>query len=242
VYDELNETRWGGLCRTDAYWQWLIGRNAHSELIVAVEDAGSAVESEGKPRIVGYAVTRGSQVLELNCKRGYARAGPRLLARACQEAIERDQHTISLHTSACDPLHELLVTAGGTWCVDQGAGGTLLVKLLDPCKWIDAMFSLLRARARIAGLPRPFEICFAVEGEILRLVVTRRSSRLISDPTGRPDVRCSREVFSNLLIGNLDASRIQSPDHLEATNAEFVAKVAALFPPAIFWQSPLDTL
>src|SRR6185369_3441832 len=97
VYDSVAEQRWGALCRTDAYWQWLVGRKVHSELIVAVESAEPPVDA-AESRIVGYAVVRGSQVLELCCLPGYLRVGPRLLARACQDAIEHDHHTITLHT------------------------------------------------------------------------------------------------------------------------------------------------
>jgi GNAT superfamily N-acetyltransferase len=83
VYDESFVNGWGGLCRTDAYWQWLIGRNAHSDLIVAVEGEAPSNDSTADTHIVGYAVTRGSQVLELCCRarvcpRGPAIVGPRL--------------------------------------------------------------------------------------------------------------------------------------------------------------------
>jgi hypothetical protein len=45
-----------------------------------------------------------------------------------------------------------------------------------------------------------------------------------------------------LLIGNLDASQIRSTSHLEVSSEEVASKLAALFPPAIFWQSPFDAL
>lgn len=245
VYAAASVDGWGALCRAEPYWRWLIGRKAHSELIIAVDKPVGDDASDGpraEPPIVGYAVTHGSQVLELCCLPGYTRAGPRMLGRACQDAIERDYHTISLHTPACDPLHELMVTAGGTWCSDRGAVGTLLVKLLDPPRWTEALFPLLRQRAKAAGLKRPCEICFDTGAETHRLVLTRRSSRLIADASAQPQVRCDGATFSSLLIGNLDAAELHANGRLESTGHDVLDTLAVLFPPALFWQSQFDAL
>ncbi|MEX2317983.1 MAG: GNAT family N-acetyltransferase [Pirellulales bacterium] len=242
VYDAVLDDRWGALCRTDQYWQWLVGRSAHSGLIVAVQDDEELSDSEAESRIVGYAVTHGSQVLELCCWPGFARAAPRLLARACQDAIERDYHTISLHTPACDPLHELMVTAGGTWCTDRGAGGVLLVKLLDPPRCIEAMFPLLRRRAKTAGIARPCHVGFDVDSKRWRLNLTRRSSRLIEDDAAVPDVLCDRAAFADLLTCNLETAELLNKIRPVRANDGLIDKLAALFPPALFWQSQFDAL
>jgi predicted acetyltransferase len=242
VYDAAFEERWGALCRTDQYWQWLVGRNAHSDLIVAVESGDEPGASGAETGIVGYAVTHGSQVLELCCLPGYARAGPRLLARACQDAIERDCHTISLHTPASDPLHELIVTAGGTWCADRGAGGALMVKLLDPPRWIEALFPLLRRRAKAARIARPYQVCFETGSHTWRLNLTRRSSRLSEEEAVAPDVRCDAATFAAMLLGNLDTSQLRGQNRQVRADGGTLERLAALFPPALFWQSPFDAL
>ena len=243
VYRATSAEHWGALCRSEQYWHWLVGRRAHSDLIVAVDGPDAWEDLSTESRIVGYAVTHGPQVLELCGLKEYGRAAPRLLERACQDAIERDYHTISLHTPADDPLHELVVTAGGSWCSDErGAGGTLLVKLLDPERWIGALDPVLRARTRAAGIARPCELGFDVEGARYRLILTRRRSRLVGDDAGAVDVWCTARAFSNLLVGNLSADAAGENGQLEVTGENTPRLLSALFPPSLFWQSPFDTL
>jgi GNAT superfamily N-acetyltransferase len=242
VYDASAADRWGALCRTDQYWQWLVGRKAHSELIVASEGGDAADDVHAATQIVGYAVTHGSQVLELCCLPGYSRAGPRILARACQDAIERDYHTLSLHTAASDPLHELMVTAGGTWCTDSGTGGALLVKLLDPPQWIEAIFPLLRSRAKVARIARPCQVSIDTGSKCWRFILSRRSSRLVEDQSAAADAVCDAATFHALLVGNLDAAQIRAKLRPKRADRGTLDKLAALFPPALFWQSPFDAL
>ena len=139
----------GALDRSEPYWRWLVSRKAHDELIVAIHGKDDWEELESPAHIVGYAVTRGSQVVELCTLPGFARAARPLLARACQDAIEQDHRSLSLHIPVTDPLHELLLAAGGSWS-DNGrsGGGTLLVKLLDPARWIEGMYAVLLERAK----------------------------------------------------------------------------------------------
>jgi predicted acetyltransferase len=240
VYDATVGESWGTLVRSDPYWQWLVGRMTHGELIVAVVSSEDGAESQADSHIVGYAVIHGSQVLELFCLPGFSRAAPKLLARACQDAIEHDYHTISLHTSANDPLHELIVTAGGTWCSDHGPGGLLVVKLIEPARWIAAIFPLLRQRARVAGLRLPLELGFDTGETRFCLVVTRRSSRLIEDESAPGDVGCAPETLGQLLIGNVDLAQLRHGGSVDVQDEGTFRAVAALFPPALFWQSQFD--
>jgi len=243
IYRRAVEQFWGAVHRSERYWQWLVGRTAHSELIVAVDGADDWDDFNNESHIVGYAVTHGPQVIELCCLPGYERAAPRLLERACQDAIEHDYHSLSLHTPATDPLHELMVTSGGNWCAEErGAGGALLVKLLDPIRWIEALDPLLRRRTKAAGIPRPCEITFAVADVQYRLQLTRRSSRLIPDDSTSFDVRCAPQVFSDLLVGNLHVGRAVEDGRLAVHDDTILRTLAALFPASLFWQSPFDAL
>jgi len=184
-------------------------------------------------------------VIELCCLPEYAAtAAPRLLARACQEAIEHDFHTLSLHTPVCDPLHELVVTAGGTWCGNGlSTAEPLLVKLLDAPRWIDTMYPVLRQRAKAAGIDRPCELGFDVAGQRLRLMLTRRSGRLVADDVAvAAEVTCDRATFAALLVGDLNVSRARDAGQITVADDAVLARLAALFPPALFWQSPFDVL
>jgi GNAT superfamily N-acetyltransferase len=243
VYSASAANHWGAIYRAEPYWQWIVGRKAHTDVIVAVEGPDEWDDLSTEPAIVGYAVTAGAQVLELCCLPEFARAAPRLLVRACQDAIERDHHTLSLHTAASDPLHELMVTAGGTWCTDdRHSGGTLQVKLLNGPRWIEAVYPILRRRAKGAGLPRPLAICFDTGDEHYRLVLTRRSSRLVADEEAAADVHCDAATFSALLVGNLNVARARDECRLDVADDDVLHKLAVLFPPSLFWQSQFDTL
>lgn len=243
VYASAAARHWGAVYRPEPYWRWLIGRKAHSDLIVAVEGADEWDDLEYPSPIVGYAVVQGAKILELCWLPKYARAAPRLLVRACHDAIEQDHHAISLHTPASDPLHELIVTAGGTWCTDErGSGGTLLVKLLDPARWVEAIYAILRRRAKGAGLPRPFELCFDTGQEHYRLVITRRSSRLVADETTAAQVQCDPQTFAALLVGNLNIARACEAGCIEVIDDDALHRLTVLFPPALFWQSQFDLL
>jgi predicted acetyltransferase len=243
VYLSAGAPQWGALYRADAYWQWLIGRNAHSDLIVAVEGEDDWEQEKPNSRIVGYVVMQSANVLELFCLQEFARIAPRMLVRACQDAIEHDNHALALYTPASDPLHELVVTAGGSWCAaDHRVGAALLVKLLDPAHWIEAIYPLLRRRAKRSGLARPLQMCFDTGDEQFRLVITRRSSRLVADEMTRADVHCDKATFAALLLSNLNIAKARAAGRLTVTDDETLHRLSALFPPCLFWQSQFDWL
>ena len=242
VYAAAAARCWGALYRAEPYWRWLVGRKAHTDLIVAVEGPDDWQELATTSLIVGYVVTQGSHIVELCCQPEYARAAPRLLVRACQDAIEQDHHTLSLHTPASDPLHELIVLAGGSWCTKPRAGGTLLLKLLDAARWVEGLYPILRRRAKRAGLARPLQLCFDTGEEQYRLVLTRRSSRLVADEAMPVDVRCDPATFAALLLGNLDIQKARDDQRLHVIDEDVHHRVDVLFPPAVFWQSQFDGL
>jgi len=220
-----------------------VGRRAHSELIVAIDGPDDVDDLERPSNIVGYAVMQGSRVVELCTLPEYGGAALRLLVRACRDAIEQDCRTISIHTHAGDPLHELIVTAGGHWCTEtQGSGGTLMVKLLDPARWIEGTYVEIQHHAKRAGLDRPCEIVFDTGRHRERFLLTHRSSRLVRDDGATADVCCSPDTFAALLMGNLNVARAREQGLLRAAREETLEKLAVLFPPALFWQSPFDTL
>jgi len=246
AYHHVSCRSWGAFERSEAYWRWLVSRKAHDELIVAVDGEDLWDDPASPANIVGYAVTRGSQVIELGCEPGYGRAARRLLARACQDAIERDLRTLSLHLPADDPLHDLMLAAGGAWSTSARAqGGTLLVKLLDPLHWTEALFPVLLRRAQHARIARPFHVTFDTDRQCYRFELTRRSGRLVRDDVRHDesvDVRATPGAMADLLVGNLDVAAACPSGKLEICDAATAERLAALFPPATFWQSQFDTL
>jgi predicted acetyltransferase len=244
VYREATTTAWGALDRSEPYWRWLVSRKAHDELIVAVHGRDEWEEIDRPAHIVGYAVTRGSQVVELCIVPGFAKAAAwRLLARACQDAIEQDHRTLSLHTPPTDPLHELILSAGGSWSASgRAGGGTLMVKLLDPARWVEAMYPVLLCRAKATGVKRPLRVVFGTGRRKYQLELTRRSSRFVRDDAGAVDVRCEPDMLAAMLIGNLEIAAAGAAGPFEKCDAKTAQHLAALFPPSTFWQSQFDLL
>jgi hypothetical protein len=243
VYRYAAESSWGALDRTEAYWRWLVGRNLHDELIVAIHGRDDWDSLESLPNIVGYAIARGSQVVELATLPAFCRAAGLLLARACQDAIERNHRTISLHLPPADPLHEVMLAGGGRWLSNgRSASSTWMVKLFDPVRWIESMYGVLLERAKAAGLARPLSICFHSGRHTYRLELTRRSSHFVRDDTSAPDVRCTSQVLGALLLGAVEFASACDSNQIDCANLTVRSQLAALFPQMPFWQSPLDSL
>jgi predicted acetyltransferase len=249
LYDHTAAPQWGALLRSEAAWQWLIGRKAQDQILLAIDDqqAPTAPASSEMPptgKVVGYAVVRGSCIVEMVTLPGYSSARTQLLARACRDAMDRDYHSILLYTPADDPLHELLVTAGGAWISDASSGAPRwLVKLLAPEKWVDRFYSTWHERARAANLTRPWELGMVVEGEAWRFTLTRRSSRLGSTAEAAESrLACDRPTLESLLLGNLSIPAAMADGKLRLSRTELEGQLAAVFAPRLFWQSPLEMM
>jgi hypothetical protein len=183
-------------------------------------------------------------MIEMMTLPDFAGARTQLLARACQEAMDRDHHSISLYTPAADPLHELLVTAGGAWRSDSSDGKPRwLAKLLSPEKWVDRLYPMWHERAKSAGVSRPFELGFNVGGEKYRFTLTRRSSRFeqVTEPL-EARIECTRPTMESLLLGNLSIATAVDHGKLRVLHGDLAGELAAIFAPRIFWQSALELM
>lgn len=250
VYEQTAASQWGPLVRSEDAWQWMIGRKAQDQILIAVDiqnaspedSAGDLLRAGGK--VVGYAIERGSCVVEMATLPDFAGARAQFLARACQDAMDRDHNDIALCTPSSDPAHELLALAGGAWVSDEKAARRRWVlKVLSPEKWVERMFPTWHEHARMAGVERPLEIGFAVGDVRYRFTLTRRSSKL-ERVTGLCErhVECSRSAFDSLLVGNMAVQSAVAAGHLRLSHADLAAPLASVFPPRLFWQSALETL
>ncbi len=250
LYHLFAVDQWGPLLRSELGWQWLIGRKAQDQILLAVEDRAAGgndlppddVHACGK--VVGYAVVRGSCIIEMATLEEFAAAQTQLLARACQDAMDRDHNSISLFTPASDPLHELLVTAGGQWISDAGAGrARWMAKLLAPEKWTERFYPAWHERARAAGIARPWELGFDLGEDRYRFTLTRRSARLERVAELPADwVACARPIMDSLLLSNLSIPAALTAGRLQVSSERVAEALAAVFPPRLFWQSPLELL
>jgi predicted acetyltransferase len=247
VYRQAMPATWGAIDRSEAYWRWLVNRRAYDELIVAIHGPDDWDVLSAPAHIVGYAITRGSRVVELATLRAFGRAAEPLLARACQDAIERDHRTLSLHLPSNDPLHDVLLAAGGTWSTGgrncrTRLGGILMLKLLDPVRWIDGLQAVLAERATAAGIDLPLNIVFSTGQRRYRLELTQGSGQLVRQKAAPADVSCSPEMLGDLLLGNVDVVAVWHAGGVAIEKEDTAWQLAALFPRIPLWQSQFDTL
>ena len=117
-----------------------------------------------------------------------------------------------------------------------------MLKLLDAAKWIESVYPVLLRRAKAAGVKRPCHVVCSAGQRKYRLDLTRRSGRLERDEMAPADVRCTPETLAGLLLGNLELDAARNAGQLEFSNDATARRLAALFPPETFWQSPFDLL
>jgi predicted acetyltransferase len=258
AYDATTSELWGALYRSEELWQWLVSRKAQDQVLVAVhrvkspsmngeEQNGFAARLHhlGAPseQIVGYAILRGSCLVELVTVKHFRAARLKLLAGACREAMDRDHHWISLYTPPNDALHELLVMSGGAWIDERNSPGPrLMMRLLAPEKWVERCYPLWRRRARAAEVARPVEVTIRAGESTYRFTLTRRSSRLEMDSTAQADATCDRPAFESLLLGNLAMGPAIQSGALRIERPEAADVLGAMFSPRILWQSPLESM
>lgn len=247
VYQQVAARMWGPQQRSETWWQWLVGRKAGEQILMAVDPritppanaAASDDPASRDPRPaapIGYAVLRDSCIVEMFTLPGRQRARLLLLARACREALDRGHHTVSLLTPPDDPLHEVMVTAGGQWIRhDASRDGIWMFKLLAPEKWVTKLYPVLHQRSLEGQVPRPFECSFALPEGNVQFMLTRRSARLEKRGKGQTDVRCDKRMLDQLLASNIRPGEIDLPESIAGA-------VHQLFPLEFFWRSTFEWL
>ena len=243
IYAQNTQTAHGPLERTEAYWRWLIGRRAFDSLLVALDGPDKLELEEMLAPIVGYAVLRQEQVVELCTAPGHAAAGYQLLARACAEAIERDRQDLKLFAPAGNYLHRVVCNAGGTLHHQEGAGGeAFMMRILKPVEFLQRLAPEFEARAKAASWPRDCELGLSIAGQRLRLVYTRRGFRVRTGALGRSYLTLNRDEFTRLVFGHSAVREMMAEDRIQVSTQTAVELAAELFPKLPFWRPPWDDL
>ena len=241
VYQQQMARRYGLIVRSDAYWHWLCSRKAYDQILVAIEGRDTLDYGPNGATIVGYAVVAGERIVELITLPGHRSAAVPLLAHACRDAMERNRDTIALHAPPTHPLHELMITAGGSWRTPtDDAAGVPVIKVLQPSSLVRRLYPRLHEAAKEAGLSCPLHLGLKIDGQPHRFTLSRRSARLVAESPEQVDLRCSGEQFSRLLLGCLDVRRACEERTLSVAKKSVTAVLAALFPTFVYWKSPLD--
>jgi hypothetical protein len=243
IYNQNLVGTFGRLERSDAYWDWLLNRRAFDQLFVALDGPDLLELEETRTPIVGYAVTRGDQVVELFTAPGENRADIQLLARACGEMIEQGHQSVELHSAQSDRLHRLFrIAAGSTDCSEMAGRQMYMARLLDPVKLLRRQAAELCRRAAEADLPRSFELGFWVDDKKYRLSISRQAARIAAGSIGRSYIRMNVADFTRMLLGHLQWRQAVSDRRLQPSTKLAIRAGRALFPRVPFWRPPLDDL
>ncbi len=234
---------YGSLERTTAYWQWLLSRHACDEVYVALEGPEQLELGEISTRIVGYAATRGDQILELMTAPDCPRAGPELLARCCGDAIEHDRHCIVLHARPGHPLFGIFDEASGCPALPSPEHGEIsMMRVLNPQKLLQRLCGELYGRVVEAQLPRPLGLGLLVDGEKYQLEIGRDAVKASSQRIGRSYLRLGNADFTRLVLGQLDWDAAVAEGRLECSTVLAQEAGRVLFPPIPLWHPPWDAL
>jgi hypothetical protein len=258
IYDQNLAGSYGALVRGEAYWQWLLRRRAFDQVYVALDGPNQLDLEETNTRIVGYAVTRGEQIVELLAAPDCPQASAELLGRCCREIIEHGLHHVRLHAPPECPLHALFQKVGGrhdhhetdrepvcpasVHAAHAHAPQVHMARLLQPLKLLRRLGPVLLRRAEAADLLRPLELGLAVEGKKYLLVVTPQDVAVELGALGRSYLQLNVADFTRLLLGQLHWDTALAEGRIEASTALARRTGRVLFPRVPLWRPPLDDL
>lgn len=241
IYRTGVQNAWGAQDRTEPFWRWLVSRKAFDQLYVAIDGPDHFELDAVTSPIVGYAITRQDHILELMVDPAHPHAALQLLARACGEGIERDDHHVVYHGAPNDPMHGLFSAAGASlWHHETHGGEVSMIKLLDPAGFLRSLGPQLHQRADAARLARPCELGLLVEGKKFCLTISRRSVKLSEDKIGRSYLNCNLAEFTRLLLGHTDVAEAVASGRIETSTRVAMETAGVLFPRVPWWQPPFD--
>lgn len=195
----------GRIVRDDAYWNWLLMRPAFDEIYVAIEGPEQLELGERNTRIIGYAVVRGTKILELLTSPDRPRVALELLARIAADAIEQDRSEITLYAPPEHPLHSVFLDAGGLHQNLQADRGEVsMAKVLDPIGLLRTLTDVLRRRVERASIASTIELGIFVEGRKYLIEADAEGLCITGNRLGRSYLAMNVADFTRLLLGQLD--------------------------------------
>ena len=244
LYRQNMESLIGPLHRSEAYWRWLISREAFDQIVIAIDGPDRLSLEEGDSPIVGYAVVKGDQILELMAKPGHPTVARQLLARVCGDAIEHDFNSLVLHAPPQEPLHELLVLSGGSYhCRASAQQDTFMVSpLVEVATLLQRVCGELHMRAKAAELSRPCRLGLQLDDEKFCLQLTRRSVKVEPGALGRNFLRASQADFLRLLLGHHHLDDAIARGQIKCSTRPATEIARAVFPNASLWRPPWDQI
>ncbi|MBC8871942.1 MAG: GNAT family N-acetyltransferase [Planctomycetes bacterium] len=243
LYEEGTRGAFGPFVRSEAYWRWLISRRAYDRIYIAIEGSPKLDLDDTMHSVVGYAFSKEGRIVELMTAERRSDAAWRLLARACGDAIENDEHEIRLDAVPGHPLHQMIIASGGVnRCTEDESGHVSMVKLLNVERLISLLKTQLHRRAVEGRLTIPGELGLLIDGCRYVLEITRRSVKLSPGRFGRSYLECDTAELTQLLLGNLGIEEAVATGKLTASTRVALEAARVLLPQVPLWYPPLDDL
>jgi predicted acetyltransferase len=242
LYAGQTTERYGGTCRDEADWQWLISGGSSDRIYVAVRDSETEAYSPTTGEIVGYAVVRDSCVMELVVDES-TDAARRLLVRVCADAMETGRHCVEYHAAPDCPLHQVFRSADGTHStVNTHGGRQLLAKLLYPEQFLLKMRKTFSRRASRARLNCPRSLSVETESMRFRINLGRRQASIVYDDLHDNVVRMEQRHLNSLLLGQMNIERLIAMGLADVSDDHAFETALALFPALPTWRTPWEDL
>lgn len=243
IYAADSIRKWGTIVRNEPYWQWLLARETHDASLVVTAGRARLRMHNGRPSLAGYAIAKRNHIFEVVPAEGDG--GKRLLSRLCRDAVERGDHTLTLHTPADDPLHQTMFAAEGDWC-DKARDGIRPVwcKLLDRARWIEALFPVWRQRAREHRVTPPCTLSIELPDRRCEFLLSRRSAHWCDDASYRvaADIACDCATLGAILVGHESWQTARDAGRLGLAKRQAATVLSALFSPRLWHFTLLDWL
>ncbi len=242
IYNQNLARACGAFERSEAYWKWLVQRNAFDRIFVALDGPDLLELEEVHARIVGYMVTRGERIVELRVTPGHRSAAAQLLARACRDAIEHGRNTVRLDAAPNSRVEKIFRAAAGDARHEIDRGLVLMAKLLCPVKLLRKLAGQFHRRAEEAELARPVDLGLLVDGSKYRLALTSNGVEAVDRTIGRSYLRLNVADFTRLVLGHLDWDQAIADGRVQPSTQIALGAGRVLFPRLPLWFPPLDNL
>ncbi len=240
LYTENTINAYGPAIRHDAYWRWLVSRCGYDRLYIAIDGPDKLELDERLEPIVGYAVMKDGRLMETMTTAECPQAAAQLLARACGDAIEQDQSTLRVDAEDGNPLHQLVVDAGGSSHHHEAKNGEVfLMKMVDPISFLLSIRDDFKRRVEPA---LSCELGLLVDGKKYRLIVTQQDVELVPGKLGRSYLQCTASQLGQLLLGHYAVEKAVASGRFTASTSIAIDLATQLFPKLPMWRPPWDDM
>lgn len=243
IYQDNTSGCFGTLVRSETYWRWAFNRRAFDRIYVAIDGTEKIPLGASLWSIVGYAVVKGSRILELMVDQDRDDARWQLLQRACSDAVEREYQYVHVDGPEDDCVHQILRDSGGRPLPTMGNGHTAtMMKLFDPVEFIQRVRHRLRQNVRQSSLGFPLELGLELPDQRVQIVCNQRSTRLKPGKLGRSYLKLTPAALTQLLLGQCDIAKATRQGWIEPSTQVAIESAQVLFPRLPLWLTPLDDL